>query len=163
MHSCCEPWLQTGCRRYTQSQRYPNLQTEKDPLASIMGNAVRCHPHRKPNYCPQDGRNRLVILCRSGAERDLPDHVPACGIWVCQAAKAPQSHRLITPKLLLSPTVWDGPAGSKTAASVLLFLLKLGRAFGGGSGEICKIFISRAALTILTSVLSGRTVLWGLC
>lgn len=75
------------------------------------------------------------------------------GAPVCQAAKSPLSHGLITPKLLLSPTVWDGPAGSKTAASVLLFLLKLSRGFGGGSGEI---FISRAALTILTSVLSAE-------
>lgn len=74
--------------------------------------------------------------------------------------KGPPDHELITPKLLFKPTLWDGPAGSKTAASVLLFLLKLGRAFGGGSGEM---FISKAALTILTNVLCGRTVLWDQC
>lgn len=64
---------------------------EKDPSALLIGNAVRCQPRRKPNYCP------LVILYSHKWHRERPARSCPC-MW--------QGH--------LGVSGWKGPPESWT-------------------------------------------------
>lgn len=121
---------------WVQNQGYPNLQSlKKTPHpwwwemqwdVSPAENQIIAHKW--------EGTGWWSCTVRSGTERDLPDHVPACGrgTWACQAGRALLSHELITPNSSSTPREGMGQVAAKQQPLCSYFCWSLVELLGEG-------------------------------